>query len=110
MKLTKSKLDQIIKEELQEMLQVAKVPADLDAPVSAIERKMDQLATEFTNDLILDVEDKLSMLANAIVSNEKDPESSYLREAVDAAIGDASTRLNEALTHLINDFDVRDVG
>tara|TARA_R110002110_G_scaffold374396_3_gene584262 strand:+ start:2924 stop:3265 length:342 start_codon:yes stop_codon:yes gene_type:complete len=109
MKLAKEKLKKIIKEELDEVLQVAKVGTDLDTPVTATERKMDELMTTFTNDMIIDVEEKLSMLANAIVANEEDPESSYLHEAIEAAIADASSQLEDALTRLIKEFDVRDV-
>ncbi len=109
MKLAKEKLKKIIKEELDEVLQVAKVDTDHDTPITAMERKMEELVTTFTNDLILDAEDKLSMLANAIVSNEGNPESEYLREAVEAAIADAASRLEDTLKHLIRDFDVRDI-
>ena len=72
-----------------------------------LESRIEKLNTEFADEIMLEADEELSLLANAIVSNE--PESGELKDEVLHALQAASVDLSSQLKLIIQNYDVRDI-
>ena len=107
MKITKQQLKNIIEEELKEALHLE----DYDAPLSNLDIKMNELSNDFLSVIMGDqkVEEHLSMLANAIVSNENNPQARDLQQDIMDLLNRTATQLGDELDSLISAHGVKDV-
>jgi len=96
-------------EQVEEELTVTNLGDEFDAPTTPLEKRIERLNDELTDGAVLEYDGLLSMLSNAIASNMTSEDARELKNEVIKVLDYYGAYIRKDLTQLVQAFDVQDI-